>query len=137
MIQNNGLVIKAKIERLPLLLNFIGNLMVKFGLSEYLQFQVQIAVEEAVTNIIKHGNLEENDKISIKCHKKDNEIEIIIEDLGKPFNPTKVKKPDLNTSHLKQDFGGLRVYFIKKYMNKVNYEFKDSKNVLTLIKRID
>jgi serine/threonine-protein kinase RsbW len=102
MIQNTGLEIKAKIERLPLLSNFLGNSMVKFGLSEYHQFQVQIAVEEVVTNIIKHCKLEENDKISIKCQKNDNEIEIVIEDPGKPFNPTNVEKHDLNASPLKR-----------------------------------
>ena len=136
MIQNTGLEITAKLERLSLLSNFIGNSMVKFGLSEYQQFQVQIAVEEAVTNVIKHGTLKENDKISVKCQKMDNEIVIVIEYPGKPFNPTKVERPDLSTSSLKPDSGGLRVYFIKKYMNKVNYGFKGGINVLTLIKHI-
>jgi anti-sigma regulatory factor (Ser/Thr protein kinase) len=136
MIQNTGLEITAKLERLPLLSNFIGNSMFKFGLSEYQQFQVQIAVEEVVTNVIKHGTLEDNDKISVKCQKKDNEIVIVIENPGKPFNPTNVEKLDLNTSSLKPNSGGLRVYFIKKYINKVNYEFEDDKNILTLIKRI-
>jgi anti-sigma regulatory factor (Ser/Thr protein kinase) len=134
MIQNTGLEITAKLERLPLLSNFIGNSMAKFGLSEYQQFQVQIAVEEAVTNVIKHVTLANDDKISVKCQKKDNEIVIVIEDPGKPFNPTKVEKSDLQTPSLKPNSGELKVYFIKKYMNKVNYEFRGGKNILTLIK---
>lgn len=136
MIQNTGLEITAKLDRLPLLSNFIGNSMVKFGLSEYQQFQVQIAVEEVVKNVIKHGTLEDNDKISVQCQKKDNEIVIVIENPGKQFNPTNVEKLDLNTSSSKSNSGGLRLYFTKKYINKVNYEFEDDKNVLTLIKRI-
>lgn len=110
--------------------------MLKFGLGDYGQFQAQLAVEEAVTNIIKHGSLEVTDKISIKCQKRDNEIHIIIEDPGKPFNQKDVCEPDLKISPLKRDPGGLGIYFIKKYMDKINYIYKDGKNILTLIKYI-
>jgi serine/threonine-protein kinase RsbW len=134
MIQNTGLEIISKLEKLPLLASFVGNSMLKFGLGEYQQFQVQIAVEEAVKNIIKCGNLAENDKINIKCHKQDKEIKILINYPGKSFNPA-IKKHDLNTS-LKEDNNCLKVYFVKKNMNRINYEFEDRKNVLTLIKYI-
>lgn len=136
MIKSTGMEMMAKLEKIPLLSNFIGNSMLKFGLNEYQQFQVQLAVEEAVTNIINHGNLKQGDKITIKCQKNDNGVKIIIEDPGKPFNPTKVPKPDFKISPLKRGPGGLGVYFIKKYMNKVSYDFQEGKNVLTLIKHI-
>ena len=136
MIQCTALEISAKLEKIPPLSKFIGNSMLKFGLGNYNQFQVQLAVEEAVTNIIKHGSLEVNDKISIKCQKKDNEIHIIIEDPGKPFNQKDVCEPDLKISPLKRDPGGLGVYLIKKYMNRIDYGYKDGKNMLTLIKYV-
>lgn len=135
MIPSMGLEIKAKSEKLPLLSNFIGNSMLKFGLSEYQQFQVQIAVDEAVKNIIKYGNLEKSDKVSIKCEKQDNEINIVIKYPGEPFNPSIIKN-DLNYSSLKQNNDYLKVYFINKNMNKVNYEFLDEMNLLTLTKCI-
>ncbi len=136
MIPSTGMEIGAKIDKIPLLSKFIGNSMQKFGLSEYQQFQVQLAVEEAVSNIITHGNLDEDDKITIKCYKNDDQVEVLIEDAGTPFDPTTVPKPDLKTSPLKRKPGGLGVYFIKKYMNKTDYEFKDNKNILNLIKRL-
>jgi serine/threonine-protein kinase RsbW len=136
VVQCTALNISTKLEKIPILSKFIGNSMLKFGLGDYGQFQVQLAVEEAVTNIIKHGSLEVNDKISIKCQKRDNEIHIIIEDPGKPFNQKDVCEPDLKISPLKRDPGGLGIYFIKKYMDKINYTYKDGKNILTLIKYI-
>jgi serine/threonine-protein kinase RsbW len=123
---NTGMEIRAKSDRLPLLLNFLGNSMLKFGLGEYQQFQVQMAVDEAVKNIIKCGKLNENDKISVNCQKQDNEVKILIKYPGKSFNPA--------IAHLKQDNNCLKVYFTRKNMNKVNHEFEDAKNVLTLIK---
>ena len=131
MIQNTGLQITSKLEKLQVLSDFIGNSMRKFGLGEYQQFQVQIAVEEAVKNVINCGNLEEKDKITVKCQKQDNEIKVSINYPGEQFNPIKT---ELNNSSSKKDC--LKVYFVKKNMNKVNYEFDYGKNLLTLIKRL-
>lgn len=106
--------------------------MLKFGLSEYQQFQTQIAVDETVKNIITHADLGEMDKISVKCQKQGNEIKILIEYSGNPFNPV---RDGSKISPLKQD-DGLKVYFIKKNMNTVNHDFEGGKNLLTLIKRV-
>lgn len=125
-----GLEVRGNIENLSRVSNFIGNSMLKFGLNDYEQFQIQIAVDEAITNIIKHGNLGEKNKIQVKCQKRENEIKIVIEDKGKPFDPTKAEQKSLSNSEK------MRVYFTKKNMNESRYEFKDGKNVLTLIKRI-
>lgn len=126
-----GLEVRGNIENLSMVSNFIGNSMLKFGLNDYEQFQIQIAVDEVITNIIKHGNLGEKNKIQVKCQKIENEIKIVIEDEGKPFDPTKVEQKSLCNDSEK-----MRVYFIKRNMNESRYEFKDGKNVLTLIKRI-
>lgn len=126
-----GLEVRGNIENLSRVSNFIGNSMLKFGLSDYQQFQIQIAVDEAITNIIKHGNLGERNKIQVKCQKNENEIKIVIEDKGEPFDPTKAEQKSLSNDSEK-----MRVYFTKKNMNESKYEFKDGKNVLTLIKRI-
>jgi len=126
-----GLGIRGKMQNLTLVSNFVGNSMGRYGLNDYEQAQIQMAVDEAVTNIIKHGNPE--DKIQIKCQKQGNEIKIIIESKGKPFNPVNVEISGINSS-IRQNPDELKVYFIKKNMNKVEYEFKDGKNILTLIK---
>jgi len=50
----------ANLDNLSMISKFIENSMQKFDMGEYEQFQIQIAVDEAVTNIIEHGELEEN-----------------------------------------------------------------------------
>ncbi len=127
MNEHFGMGIRGKVENLPLVSNFIGNSMLKFGLSEYEQLQIQMAVDEAINNIIKHGDPE--DKIQIKCKKEGKKIKIIIENKGEQFNPSNKNSPNDNP-------GEMKVYFIKKNMNKVEYGFKDGKNVLTLIKYV-
>jgi len=133
MNEHFGLGIRGKMENLTLVSNFVGNSMGKYGLNDYEQAQIQMAVNEAVTNIIKHANPE--DKIQIKCQKQGNEIKIIIESKGKPFNPVNVEMFGINSS-IRKNTDVLKVYFIKKNMNKSEYEFKDGKNILTLIKHL-
>jgi len=93
--------------------------MLKFSLSEYQQFQTQIAIYKAVENMIMYANLGEKDKISIRCQKHGNEIKILIEYHGKPLNPV--------FSPLKQDNG----------INNVSHDLEGGRNVLTLIKRVE
>ncbi len=130
------LQVPGKLEKLPLIIEFIENSMNKFGMGGYEQFQTQLAIDEAVTNIMLHGGLEEEEKITLKCIKEGNEVTIIIEDKGKPFDPTSMPEPDITAPLEKRKTGGLGIYFIKQYMDQVKYEYKDQKNILTFIKNI-
>jgi len=104
----------------------------KNHLSSENQFQIQLALEEAVANIIEHGRVE--GQIHIQCHYDKEKIRIQIEDQGIPFDPTNIKQPDTVSRLEERKPGGLGIYFIKKYMDEVDYQYQDHKNVLTLVK---
>jgi serine/threonine-protein kinase RsbW len=111
----------------------------KAGLSETAIYQVELAVDEACTNIIEHAYKGES-KGNIHCEWEitDRELKIMLVDHGKPFNPKKVPdpKPGAKLSDLKGRGAGL--FLIRKMMDEVNFEFlgKDG-NRLTMIKRKD
>ncbi|MCE5213326.1 MAG: ATP-binding protein [Methanobacterium sp.] len=130
------LQVSGKLDSLSLISQFLVNNLQKFGMGDHDLFQTQIAVDEAITNIIEHGELAEQNKIIIKCKKEGNKILIIIEDKGKPFDPTKLADPDITAPIHERKTGGLGVYFIKKYMNQVEYDYRDGKNILTMIKNL-
>ena len=129
------LEIEGKLENLSLIGDFIGDTMRSFGLDNHKIFDVQMAVDEACTNIIEYGyaNANEVGTIDIACQRKGEEIVVVIKDRGKPFDPTSVQPPDLNASLEERKTGGLGIYFMKKLMDEVKYEFKDGKNVLTMV----
>ncbi len=129
------LQIGGRLENLSMVSNFIDNSMTKFGLGDYEIFQIQTAVDEAVKNIIKHGYLDRS-RIQIKFEKMDNEIQIIIEYGGKSFNPTSMEELELNSELIKDKSDSISTYFVKKNMNRIEHEFKDDLNILTLIKRL-
>ena len=128
------LEIEGKLENLSLIGEFIGDTMRSFGLDNHKTFEVQLAVDEACTNIIEYGyaNANEVGMIDIACQRKGDEIVVVIKDRGKPFDPTSVQPPDLNASLEERKAGGLGIYFMKTLMDEVRYEFKEGKNVLTM-----
>ncbi len=129
------LKIEGKLENLSLIGEFIGDSMRSFGLDNHKIFDVQLAVDEACTNIIEYGYANEVGTIDIACQRKGDEIIVIIKDKGKPFDPTSVQPPDLNASLEERKAGGLGIYFMKKLMDEVKYEFSGGKNVLTMVVR--
>jgi len=131
------LEIEGKLENLSLIGEFIGDTMRSFGLDEHKTFEVQLAVDEACTNIIEYGyaNANEVGMIDIACQRKGDEIVVVIKDRGKLFDPTSVQPPDLNASLEERKAGGLGIYFMKTLMDEVKYAFKEGKNVLTMVVR--
>ncbi len=68
------LKIEGKLENLSLIGDFIGDSMREFGLDNRKIFNVQMAVDEACTNIIEYGYANEVGTIDIACWRKGEEI---------------------------------------------------------------
>lgn len=102
------------------------------GFSNEEKNQVILAVDEAVSNIIKHTyHGEINKPIVINQRIVDDRLEVILRDYGEKADPNKIKSRDLDD--LKP--GGLGVHFIKSAMDEVRYDNTvDVGNQLTLIK---
>jgi serine/threonine-protein kinase RsbW len=100
-------------------------------------YAVQMAVDEACSNIIEHAyGGEGRGAIECTCRIDDDGLTVILRDHGRPFDPTTVPEPDLHASLEDREEGGLGLYFIRQLMDEVRFEFTpDSGNVLTIVKR--
>ena len=96
--------------------------------------QIELALEEAIVNIINHAYPEKHGKIRFDCVKKDNTLVMSIMDFGIPFDILSAEDPDVNASLEEREVGGLGVFFIKKLMDKVEYERTEEGNLLILEK---
>lgn len=106
------------------------------GLSCKGTFELETAVDEAVSNIIEHAYGGEGiGDIQCQCNIIENGIKIILEDQGKPFDPTCVPVPDLKAQLKNRKNNGLGYFLMCQLMDEVHFEFLDNKNRLTLIKR--
>ena len=126
----------AQLERIG---EFIVTVLREFGLDEQKIFNLQLAVDEACSNIITYGYAHaataEDNKIVICCSRCNGTIAVKIKDRGKPFDPTTVAPPDLEASLEERKIGGLGIYFMRKLTDEISYTYKGGQNVLTMVVR--
>jgi serine/threonine-protein kinase RsbW len=81
-------------------------------------FAIQLALEEALVNAVKHGNqMDRTKQVHIDCRVTDSRFEITIEDEGRGFNPDELPDP-LAIENLERPCGrGL--YLMRYFMSDV------------------
>ena len=115
---------------------FLNNFLKDNQIENRTAKEIELAVDEAASNIIKHGyNIEnKNNKIEIKLEIIKKKLFVHLFDNAVPVNQDKIKHRNLED--IKP--GGLGSYFINNIMDEVKWEAKskDWINHLILIKKI-
>jgi len=115
---------------------FVTNFLNDYELEIKLVNNIKLAVDESVSNIIKHGykGEDENNKIEIKLELIKKKLSIHLFDNGTPVNQKNIQPRNLKD--IKP--GGLGSYFINEIMDEVKWKTKskDWVNHLILIKTI-
>jgi serine/threonine-protein kinase RsbW len=108
------------------------------GISPAGLFSLETAVDEAVSNIIEHAYGGEG-KGSIRCQIKQGKssVSVILDDHGRPFDPSCIPQPNLHGKLKDRANQGLGYYMMCRLVNEVNFEFNEDRNRLTLVKYID
>jgi len=132
------LEIKASLENLNKVLEFINTELDNGGCPQEIREKIEIAVEEIFVNIADYayaadGGVGGAVVIFISVTDK---IVIRFEDTGRAYNPLEKQEPDLIKPLLERDIGGLGVFLVKKLMDNVEYERVENKNVLIMTKGI-
>ena len=105
------------------------------ALSPDLAHAVNLSIDEILTNTISYGyDDEETHRIEIVVRLEDDALVVVIEDDSAPFDPTATPDPDLEASLEERDVGGLGLFLVHQMMDRVEYEFVDGRNVVTLTK---
>jgi len=100
-------------------------------------FELNLCMDEIITNIILYG-FEDKDlhTIDVILDWTDQEIIVVISDTGKPFDPLKdAPVPNIEAEIEDRPVGGLGVYFLKQYLDSVNYIREGNSNRLVLRKK--
>ncbi len=83
-------------------------------------YGVQLALEEALVNAIKHGNRSDHDKrVRVLCHMSDRRLRIEIADEGAGFDPADV--PDPTAPENLEKPSGRGILLMRSYMTRVEY----------------
>ena len=132
------LVIKNDISEISKLATFIGELSEELDFTPELNFNLNLVLEEAISNVILYAyGKEEQKEISLVAYLSDNNLVFVLTDSGMEFDPTKVPDADVTLSAEEREIGGLGIYLIRQIMNTVEYQRIDGKNVLTMGKHLN
>ena len=116
---------------------FIAGIATESGLAQQDIDNIELAVDEACTNIALYAYPERKGYIRLTCWLNHDDFVISIEDKGKPFNPCSVPPPELDAKLDDRKVGGLGIYFMRKFMDEISYKYDPKTgNQLTMRKHI-
>ena len=95
---------------------------------------MQLAGEEAIVNIFKHGYKGSEGPVIVKCTIEHGRVTLIIQDEAPFFNPLSLPPPDVDATLEDRKIGGLGVYLIRSLMDDVRYEQTEKGNCLIMEK---
>ena len=130
--QHFSLVMRNDIQQIPTLAEWIETI----GLPEELNMPVNLALEEAVSNVMLYAYPEGHGQVLVECTKSD-KLVFTITDSGVPFDPTQREEPDVTQGFEERPIGGLGIFLVRQIMDDIRYERKDNKNILTLVKNLN
>jgi serine/threonine-protein kinase RsbW len=116
--------------------NWIGKAAEQAGLDGSAVYAVQLAVDEACTNIIEHAyGGEDKGNIDLSTDVTESAFTIILRDHGKPFNPDLIPMPKTNLPLDEIQPRGLGLYLMRRMMDEVQFQFSsDQGNILRMVK---
>ncbi len=135
----------GRYEEIQKICQFVADGAAVSGLDANAIFHIELACDEACTNVIEHAyDGEGKGEIRVSWQYQNGAFIIIIHDNGRSFNPDAVPTPDLPA--LPEDaqppdvddvkVGGLGIHFMEQLMDEVAFSFDEKEgNTLTLVKR--
>ena len=139
------LCIEAKLERLKEVLAFLDGILEEADCPPKAQMQLEIALEEMFVNIAHYAyektdvpKAEQFAEITVCVTESDGVRYALVRlcDRGIPYNPLAKADPDTTLSATDRPIGGLGIYMVKKSMDRVEYEYRDGRNIFTMGKKL-
>lgn len=131
------IVLRNKIEEIVRMTEFVDEISRELNLSVEDTFNIRLAIEEAVTNVIMYAYPQtvEGD-ILLSAREEGDSIVFQLVDSGNEFDPTLQPDADVTSSLEDREIGGLGIFLIRQLMQSVSYSRIDGRNVLTMIKQL-
>lgn len=108
---------------------FLDDRLKTAEIEEKVQNHMRIAADEIWSNIVNYSKA---DFATLGLGRDGNTLFMYFSDNGIEFNPIAEKEPDLTLSAEERQIGGLGIHLVKKLSSSINYERRDSKNLLTV-----
>ncbi|HQU71767.1 MAG TPA: SpoIIE family protein phosphatase, partial [Calditrichia bacterium] len=134
-VSKEEIIVPATMAHLKEVRDFIEHIGKKYRFSDKVINSFKLVVDEACTNIIRHGYLDIKDgKITVRAIIRRLSLTIAIIDQGRSFDPRQMKNPDLEKYVQIGKKGGLGIFMMRKLMDDIQYNLTSKGNELRLTK---
>lgn len=131
------LLLQNNIQQIPQLADFVENIADECKLSQATAMSLNLALEEAVANVILYAYPEGTEGlVDIEAAVREDSLHFTIKDNGRPFDPTGIEEVDITKTLEDHPIGGLGMHLVRGIMDEVYYEHVDGQNHLHMIKRL-
>lgn len=130
------LKIPSQTDNLEIIRNFISGIAKKVGFEEEDVNKIELAVDEACTNVIEHAyQHDESQDIDIAIKIDYQKFTVVVADQGRSFKMEEVEIRDMKSYLAELRVGGLGIYLMKTLMDEVDYRSKPGvKNQVRMVK---
>lgn len=130
--------IRNQVSELERVAQFVEEIGEELGLSMELQMNLNLVMEEMVSNVIFYAYPEGTDaSIELLAESNGKELTFLLSDQGREFDPTLKDDADPNINPIdREGLGGMGIFIVKNIMNQVTYQRLEGKNLLTMKKKI-
>ena len=122
-------------ENQDILTAFVEGILAPMEGSMKSQMQINIAIDEIYSNIVKFSGATEVTLI-VEIRKATLMARLTFIDNGKPYDPIKQADPDITLPAEEREVGGLGIFIVKKTMDSVCYRRNGDKNELAITKTL-
>jgi serine/threonine-protein kinase RsbW len=130
------ITLPGRLENLSKICDFVVQAANDAGLDDSAVYAVELAVDEACTNIIEHAYGGENKgDIRCTCNITPEGLTVILQDQGRPFKPESIPAPKVKARLADLKSRGAGLFLIRKMMDEVHFDFSAEGNSLTMTKK--
>ena len=134
-VKNYKLKIPSDTENLEIIRKFVAGIARKVGFKNDDIHKIELAVDEACTNVIQHAyKNQKKQSIDIAIKLDFQKFSIVITDKGEGFNFQEIDIPKMDEYLAELRVGGLGIYLMKTLMDEVNYKKTNGKNQVRMVK---
>ena len=121
--ETTELSLPSRIDTVATAAAAVAEFVNRSGISEEAAFGIDMAVREAVTNAVLHGNRQDESKtVDVTLKSSPDAVEISVHDQGAGFNPEEVPDPTAAENILKSS--GRGIFFMRTFMDEVDWSIR-------------
>ena len=128
--------LKNRVAEIARLGERLGEFAAGHQLPPSVLYDLNLALEEAVTNIISHGYSDHREhEILVRIRVESGEVIAELKDDARAFNPLTAPEADVTTPLDEKTAGGLGIHLMRKLMDGIEYQRLEDGNLLIMKKK--